>query len=87
MLVIDFCSYGTLYRKRTALWTNTAWTPARPLCDKKTCASCVNGKHKECAQQCSYNRRHTTAELHAIPTELCREIAEYVNNSLVVVLD
>jgi len=87
MLVVDYCQYGTAYRKRTALWTNTAWTAARPLCDKKTCPSCENGRHKEVAQQNSRNRRYKVSDLHAIPTELCREIAEYVNGSLLVVLD
>jgi site-specific DNA-cytosine methylase len=32
MRVVDYCKYGTQYRKRTALWTNTNWEPARPLC-------------------------------------------------------
>ena len=28
---LDYCMYGAFYRKRTRIWTNTAWTP-RPLC-------------------------------------------------------
>ncbi len=33
MQVVDYCRYGAAYRKRTAIWTNTAWQPARPLCN------------------------------------------------------
>ena len=47
---VDYCTYGMPYRKRTAIWTNTAWIPSRPLC-KHNCASSRNGKHTARAQQ------------------------------------
>ncbi len=34
MQVLDYCRYGTSYRKRTSIWTNSDFVPARPLCEK-----------------------------------------------------
>ena len=53
---IDYCQYANdefpgRYRKRTAIWTNTNWTPARALCNPKTCHFCTNGKHDHACQQ------------------------------------
>jgi len=90
-IVLDYCSYGTMYRKRTKLASNSNYNP-RPLCDPKTCHACRNGKHVKTAQKgptkgndysvdvCSLD------ELHAYPKELCEEICRYCSNQLWQVL-
>ena len=95
LLVIDYCKYGAPYRKRTAIWTETAWIPQRPLCRYDCAATCMSAttnrkRHAETAQQGNRKGstvRHTVDQLHAIPEALCDEIAEFVNNSIVLVLD
>jgi hypothetical protein len=77
--VVDYCMYGAPYRKRTALWTNTEYTPSRPLCTYN-CASSVGRRHLENAQRGSCaaaGRRRSQAlrTLYALPQELCAEIA------------
>ena len=88
-IMIDYCSYGSLYRKRTLLATNSSFTP-RPLCDPKNCASCVNGVHIKTAQRRPSkvkgvrreNDRVTLDQLHAYPNELCREIYKYCHANI-----
>ena len=48
MRVIDYCVYADddwpgRYRKRTSIWTNTSWQPARPLCIPSACHFCTDG--------------------------------------------
>jgi hypothetical protein len=74
--VVDYCKYGMPYRKRTAIWTNTAWKPTRPLC-KHDCASSSGGRHAARAQQGPPGPRFTQRDLYRIPVALCDEIAEY----------
>ena len=88
-VTLDFCQYGTPYRKRTTLATNTDFKP-RPLCDPKYCPACPNGKsHDKSAQRgpCkgkSYKLdRCSLDELHAYPTDLCKDIYKYVSKELV----
>ena len=76
MRVIDYCSYavGTefkgRYRKRTAIWTNTSWTPARPLCDPTTCHFCADGqKHDGHVHEVPLHSRYAIPS--SIPLELC----------------
>jgi hypothetical protein len=76
MAVLDYCRYGTAYRKRTGIWTNSDYEPRRPLC-MKDCASSDGRKHMERAQRAGPGWRHTLAELYAIPEALCDEIAEW----------
>ena len=78
MNVIDYCKYGTPYRKRTSIWTNTDWTPLRTLC-KHNCASTRGGRHVARAQQGPPGPRFSQRELYRIPAQLCDEIAEYCN--------
>jgi hypothetical protein len=49
MRVVDYCMYGTPYRKRTALWTNTSYVQSRAFCTY-TCGSCVGRRHVEQCQ-------------------------------------
>ena len=80
MQVVDHCRYGTAYRKRTAIWTNTAWQPARPLCNRD-CASSNGVRHTTMAQQGGGHggSRRSQSELYAIPQELCCEFAELMD--------
>ena len=86
MRVIDYCKYNDgdhphRARKRTCIWTNTAWAPARALC-KKDCGYCdEQGRHLDYAQRGSSSGRprHTLEQLYAIPAALPRELCEYMN--------
>ncbi len=71
---VDYCSYGMPYRKRTAIWTNTDWIPARALCKHK--------KHLARAQQGPPGPRVSMRELYRMPAELCDEIARYCDELL-----
>ena len=81
---LDFCQYGKLYRKRTKLATNADFVP-RPLCDPRTCAACVDGKHVKSAQQGPSKHGGarmredacTLDELHAYPREFVMEMYEH----------
>ena len=72
--------HGTLIRcrdrKRTTIWTNTNWTPARPLC-RHDCASSNGKTHTARAQQGPPGPRFTQKQLYRIPEELCGEIASF----------
>ena len=81
MEVLDYCRYGAAYRKRTAFWTNSSYTPARPLCNKD-CASSDGKKHTRKAQRSGPGYHHSLEELYAIPPALCDEIAEWADGAL-----
>jgi len=85
---VDYCQYKDerwpqLYRKRTNLWSNCSFNP-RPLCDKKTCQCCHNGKHMATAQLWYTNwegvklRNSTTEVLYTIPPALVQHVYECV---------
>ena len=80
MRVVDYCRYGTPYRKRTAIWTNTEWRPARPLCGKQ-CGHMIGNSHEVRARRWSGGNytgpSFSRNRLHVIPAELCDEIADY----------
>jgi hypothetical protein len=85
MRVVDYCMYGAPYRKRTALWTNTEFTPTRPLCSY-TCGSSdpVARRHTERAQRGSWagageRRSQGLRTLYALPAALCEEIAAFAD--------
>ena len=44
MRVLDYCKYGSPYRKRTSIWTNSTWEPSRPLC-RHDCPVSLGKKH------------------------------------------
>jgi len=83
MRVVDYCTYGAAYRKRTALWTNTSFTPSRPLC-RHDCAASTGRRHNERAQRGSFagaglhgKRSQVLCALYALPPALCDEIAAW----------
>ena len=81
MRVLDYCKYGARYRKRTALWTNTPYTPSRPLC-RHDCPASSGRRHTEHAQRGSFpgataRRSQSLSTLHALPAELAAEIAAW----------
>jgi hypothetical protein len=88
MRVVDYCTYGSPYRKRTALWTNTDFAPSRPLC-AYSCGSCdpVARRHTERAQRGSWagageRRSQGLRTLYALPPALCEEIAAFADERL-----
>ena len=95
MNVVDYCQYavGTDFlgrsRKRTAIWTNADWKPARPLCDKRTCHFCTDGKsHDHCAQRIDKTitggrgfPRQSLYQLYSIPEPLPQELCDFMRSS------
>ena len=71
---VDYCKYGMPYRKRTAIWTDTAWVPMRALC-KYDCAASEGRRHTARAQQGSPGPHFTQKQLYVIPAALCDELA------------
>ena len=76
---LDYCMYGSLYRKRTRIWTNAVWKPK--LCDR---SRLVDNKHLKTAQRGgrgTWNSHDTfdRDQLHALPNALCDEIVEICN--------
>ena len=90
MRVIDYCQYADddwpgRYRKRTAIWTNTDWYPARPLCVPSTCHFCTDGKkHDQGAQRRTKDgkHQHTLHQLYSIPPELPEELVNWLGTNL-----
>ena len=87
MRVVDYCTYGAAYRKRTALWTNTPYSPTRPLC-RHDCAASNGKRHNERAQRGSFagaglrgKRSQGLHTLYAIPAPLCDEIAAWASEA------
>jgi hypothetical protein len=79
MEILDYCKYDALYRKRTSIWTNSGWSPARALC-KYDCNVSSGSRHNSRAQRASDGeRRFSLEELYSIPETLCNEIAEAMN--------
>ncbi len=79
MRVLDYCKYGSPYRKRTSIWTNSSWVPLRSMC-KYDCPVSEGKKHTSSAQRGGArggDRRYSLEELYAIPGELCEEIASW----------
>ena len=76
---LDYCQYnGPGYRKRTKVATNVLWTP-RPLCDPRTCPSCIDGRHVKSAQRGPVKGKGpedvcSLDTLHALPRSLAEEI-------------
>ena len=85
-ILLDYCQYSSPgYRKRTFFATNSAFQP-RPLCNPRTCPSCVDGKHVLTAQRGPSRDsdggrdprdKVSLATLHAYPAVLCRAIFEF----------
>ena len=74
---VDYCKYGFPYRKRTAIWTNTNWKPARDLC-KHDCGHTTGRTHDAHAQQGGPGPSFSQRELYRIPDDLCAEVARSV---------
>ena len=84
MRTLDYCKYGTLYRKRTAIWTNTSWSPARPLC-QYDCGHTIGRRHMMQAQT-GHQELHLVPvprlrrdHLYALPAALCEEFAAWAD--------
>ena len=73
---VDYCKYGMPYRKRTGIWTNTAWQPGRPLC-VHDCPASEDGRHTARAQQGGPGQHFSQRQLYVIPAALCDEIAAW----------
>ena len=90
MRVIDYCQYADddwpgRYRKRTSIWTNTGWYPARPLCVPSTCHFCTDGKkHDHMAQNRARDGtpKQTLNQLYSIPPALPEELVKWLGANL-----
>ena len=84
---IDYCQYADdtfpgRYRKRTGIWTNTDWIPARALCKPSLCKFCSDGKkHDHACQQRSKpgQMRSSLKQLYSIPSALPQELVDYLH--------
>ena len=86
---LDYCKYGTDYRKRTRIWNNLlGWIP-KPLC-KKDCGKVINNKHIQTAQRMPCGKKsewgngrlYKQSELYIIPELLVIEIIECIINNI-----
>ena len=80
--IIDYCQYADdtfpgRYRKRTAIWTNSNWTPQRALCNPKTCHFCTDGKKHDHSSEDRSDKlgqqRSSKHQLYKIPPALVEE--------------
>ena len=69
---VDYCRYGSQYRKHSALWTNI---PCTFLTCEKKCGMIFEGRHLQRAQ-CGRGGTVTLDMLHALPPRLCQAIFE-----------
>lgn len=85
---LDYCQYGTKYRKRTRLMTNNPFSGS--MC-KKNCGNVRDGRHVEVAQRGPYKHsdktgpgkfQHTLDELHAYPADLAKAIFKHVDGAI-----
>ena len=80
---VTMCSYGTPWRKPTAIWTNLGpfWKPP-PMC-KWDCPSVIPGtRHHMCVAERGDQRggSHSEQELYSFPIPLCEELVAAVLN-------
>ena len=76
---VDYCRYGSEYRKQTVLWTNV---PCKLLTCEGKCGMILGGRHLKTAQRGPGMRgkaRMTDDNVsldtvHALPPRLCRDI-------------
>jgi hypothetical protein len=79
----SYCAYGFPYRKHTTIATNTDISLRPPCGGAGVCAQMVGSQHLQHAQKggggVENNGKvfHTTAELHRVPEELCRDVLQY----------
>ena len=88
--VIDYCSYADeafpgRYRKRTGIWTNTNWMPARAICKPSLCKFCSDGtKTRSCSPTESKNRTNAMEYnkfiyIYIVPPALPHELIDYIS--------
>ena len=80
MRVLDYCMYGTEYQKRTSIWTNTTWEPSKTLC-RYTCLASEGGRKHPLRAQVGRGGNVCLDQLHALPLELCKEIARFAHDN------
>jgi hypothetical protein len=74
--LVDYCRYSFPHRKRTAIWTNTSWQPARPLCQYDCPSSTVDPVTRRKKHVDDWKTR-PHKERAVIPQALCDEIAAH----------
>ena len=80
MRVVDYCRYGNQNRKRTAVWTNTDWQPAKPLCKYDCHATTVDTATKRKKHVAEWSKMPRDGRA-VIPKELCTEIADHFSGA------
>jgi hypothetical protein len=75
---LDYCCYGTMYKKPTMLWGKMPESFKGKQCCPQTCPAMNGRRHMATAQRAEFPRH----VLYAIPPSLCSEIASCVTEAL-----
>ena len=76
MCRVDYCRYGYPHRKRTGIWTDTSWQPARPLCKYDCPGSSIDPVTRRKKHAANWDRMPQKGRA-VIPWALCEEIAAH----------
>jgi len=73
---LDFCRYGTRYKKRTAIWTNSTRLEGLLCQPGSHCAAWDGACHPSRAQRAGMGPgdRHAVSELHRLPRALVEAV-------------
>ena len=89
---VDYCKFGTPYRKRTKIWTHLFGRVPKPLCQKdRDSMNDTKTRHKQDAQRCPSGPKELWVdrtkkiqeELYIIPELLVEDIFDYIFQSLI----
>ena len=76
---LDYCMYGAPSRKRTRIWSNTAWTP-RPLCIHASLPMTAQKGPSRRGDLFIQGDNCSLQTLHALPAALSNELLLYCTN-------
>ena len=83
--IVDYCQWRDsrwtrMYRKPTAIWTNTEWRPERPRCSRSRCQCVEDGRHRERVRFEEYSGENA----YAIPPLLCESVRAWCSTAAAV---
>ena len=76
--IVDYCQWRDdrwtrMYRKPTAIWSNTGWRPEKPRCRRRSCKCVEGGRHREQVRFEEYAGKNA----YAIPPLLCESVRDH----------